>query len=264
MPSEVPGLSTSWCVRVTPASPRLDGHGRDVLLELRQIGFEHIEAIASSRLYFLVGNLDERHVQRLACELLSDPVAETYTVTRGLCERVDNHPAIEVHRLPGVTDPAAMSTLGAVQRLLKTDPDGDVHIDQVQTGRRYQVIGAQTRDDLERIAARVLANDCVETWYLDGFDRSDPIPAAFSKPPQRPFSLRQVSIRDLQDGELASLSRDGHLFLSLPEMRTIRDYYLDADRDPTDLELETLAQTWSEHCVHKTLKSAIDYEGDGF
>jgi phosphoribosylformylglycinamidine synthase len=35
-------------------------------------------------------------------------------------------------------------------------------------------------------------------------------------------------------------------------------------RDPTDLELETLAQTWSEHCVHKTLKSAVDYVGDDF
>jgi phosphoribosylformylglycinamidine synthase len=44
-------------------------------------------------------------------------------------------------------------------------------------------------------------------------------------------------------------------------MRAIQEHYRGAERDPTDLELETLAQTWSEHCVHKTLKSAVVYRG---
>ena len=71
-------------------------------------------------------------------------------------------------------------------------------------------------------------------------------------------------MRDLSDKELRQLSREAHLFLSLEEMRVIRDHFAGLDREPTDLELETLAQTWSEHCVHKTLKSAIDYSGDAF
>ena len=45
-------------------------------------------------------------------------------------------------------------------------------------------------------------------------------------------------------------------------MRTIRDHYESLGREPTDIELETLAQTWSEHCVHKTLKSTIRYRRD--
>ncbi len=49
------------------------------------------------------------------------------------------------------------------------------------------------------------------------------------------------------------------MFLSTEEMRAIRDYYRGADREPTDIELETFAQTWSEHCVHKTLKSTVRY-----
>jgi phosphoribosylformylglycinamidine synthase len=59
---------------------------------------------------------------------------------------------------------------------------------------------------------------------------------------------------------LAKLSREGHLFLSLAEMKAMQDYFREQRREPTDIELETLAQTWSEHCVHKTLKSAVDVE----
>ena len=43
-------------------------------------------------------------------------------------------------------------------------------------------------------------------------------------------------------------------------MKAIQAYFREQDREPTDIELETLAQTWSEHCVHKTLKSAVDVE----
>ena len=55
------------------------------------------------------------------------------------------------------------------------------------------------------------------------------------------------------------LSKEGLLALSLAEMEVIQQYYQEEGRDPTDVELETLAQTWSEHCVHKTFKAVIDY-----
>src|SRR5439155_17333227 len=72
------------------------------------------------------------------------------------------------------------------------------------------------------------------------------------------FQLKHVPVRDLNDERLARLSRDGHLFLSLEEMKAIRDYFRRQEREPSDVELETIAQTWSEHCVHKTLKSAVE------
>ncbi len=46
-------------------------------------------------------------------------------------------------------------------------------------------------------------------------------------------------------------------------MKTIQDYYKRIGREPTDIELESIAQTWSEHCVHKTLKSKVDMDFDG-
>ncbi|MCX5665571.1 MAG: AIR synthase related protein, partial [Candidatus Omnitrophica bacterium] len=58
---------------------------------------------------------------------------------------------------------------------------------------------------------------------------------------------------------LKEISKNGQLFLNIDEMRTIRGYFRKLKRDPTDCELETIAQTWSEHCKHKTFRGRIEY-----
>jgi phosphoribosylformylglycinamidine synthase II len=253
-----------WHIQVSPRRADLDGHGRDMLADIRRIGLEQIEGVRSSRIYLLQGALLESDVGLLAEELLSDPVAEAFEVREGFSRRNEAQGAIEIHPLPGVMNPAALSTLDAARRLLAAKGRPRARIDAVQTARRYIVLGARSAVELEQMAAGVFANDCIETWYIRGFARSDPIPDAFPTPRHRPFELRQVPIRRLSDDELTRLSRDAHLFLSLAEMHAIRDHFDKRNREPTDLELETLAQTWSEHCVHKTLKSAVLYRGEDF
>ncbi len=76
------------------------------------------------------------------------------------------------------------------------------------------------------------------------------------------FALVHVAIRDLDDEGLTRLSREGQLYLTLVEMQTIQQYFRDLGRDPTDVELETVAQTWSEHCSHKTLAGRIAYRDE--
>ncbi len=261
---EIAETAKHWHVRVRPRTPQLDGHARDVLADIRQIGFEGVESLRSSRIYFLVGYLAESDVRLIAEELFTDPVTETYDHRQGFSQRDDTNPAIEVHTLPGVMNPVAMSALEAARHLLNARGGKMAKIDEVRTARRYEILGAQSVVDLECIAAKALANDCIETWYIDGFGRRDVIPDDLPTPPSRPFELRYVPMRSLSDDDLIRLSREAHLFLSLTEMREIRDHFDHRGRDPTDLEIETLAQTWSEHCVHKTLTSAIDYRGDDF
>jgi phosphoribosylformylglycinamidine synthase II len=72
--------------------------------------------------------------------------------------------------------------------------------------------------------------------------------------------LEQIDILKLQDRELEELSRNMLLSLSLEEMHAVRDYFAKARRSPTGVELEIIAQTWSEHCIHKTMAGIIDYE----
>ncbi|MCM8814616.1 MAG: phosphoribosylformylglycinamidine synthase subunit PurL, partial [Candidatus Omnitrophica bacterium] len=70
---------------------------------------------------------------------------------------------------------------------------------------------------------------------------------------------RLIKLRNLDDENLLELSKKGLLSLTLQEMKVIQRYFSDAGRDPTDLELEMIAQTWSEHCFHKTFKSRIQF-----
>lgn len=255
---------TLWHIRVRPRTAGLDGHGRDVLAEVRQLGLPHIERVSSSKLYFLAGDLEEAQVVALAAELFCDAVAEEFEVGSGLSTKHDRHAVIEVHPLPGVMNPVAISALAAARRHLAARGTAPDRLHEIQTGRRYEIVGAECAAELETIAARVLANDCIERWFIQGFERQDRLPETFALPPDRPFVLRRVPLRDASAADLARLSREAHLFLSPEEMQAIGAHFRALGRDPTDLELETLAQTWSEHCVHKTLKSAIDYQGEDF
>ena len=242
-------------IAVDAQRPELDSHGAAVLGDIRELPLAHITQVASSRLFLLDGDFDATVAERIAGELLTDPVTERFSVVEAAAFTPDaNTSAVEVHFKPGVMDPVAASTLLAVR-------DFGIAIDGAQTARRYVIDGAASADELRRIAGSILFNDCIERAYFTGFGNADVPPAAI--PVRQPYrlELRHQPIRELDDDGLARLSRDAHLFLSLEEMLAIQDYYRGLEREPTDVELETLAQTWSEHCGHKTLKSAIEYRG---
>ncbi|MBN1342164.1 MAG: phosphoribosylformylglycinamidine synthase subunit PurS [Phycisphaerae bacterium] len=244
-------MSASWRVEIIPRQPDVDSHGHDVRQTVRDLGFKGVQSVCSSRLFLLDGPLDRTAVERIAADILADPVTERFEI-RGQGQTIDppaRGASVELHLKPGVMDPVAASTRLAIRDL-------GLRIDEVRTARRYVFDPALEAGELESVAARALANDCIERIVVG----ARPVKPA---PHTQPYALqlRHVEIRSLDDEALAKLSREGHLFLSVEEMRAIRDYYRRLQREPTDLELETLAQTWSEHCVHKTLRSAIQYRG---
>ena len=67
-----------------------------------------------------------------------------------------------------------------------------------------------------------------------------------------PFPLTEVDILSASDDELMAMSRDMGLSMSLDEMHTVRDYFHKEGRVPTDIELQSLGQAWSEHCCYKS------------
>ena len=77
------------------------------------------------------------------------------------------------------------------------------------------------------------------------------------------MNVKQVPILNADADELTRISQEGLLSLNLDEMQAIQAYFAKLERNPTDVELETIAQTWSEHCVHKTFKSLIEYTEKG-
>tara|TARA_R110000737_G_scaffold2923_1_gene8342 strand:- start:197895 stop:200849 length:2955 start_codon:yes stop_codon:yes gene_type:complete len=205
-----------------------------------------ITKATSARIYLIEADLSEDQLDEVVTKLLCNPVVETVQVGTS----TPNSDAIlaEIHPLPGVMDPPAQSTAAAITALTGVDA-------MVSTGYRYEIYGLDA-DETESIAERVLANPIVSSVHMDPY-----FPDELPKGHDHGFTLTHVPIRELNDDQLETLSRDGHLFLDLHEMQAIRHEYQVLGREPTDIELETLAQTWSEHCVHKTLKATIHYTG---
>jgi phosphoribosylformylglycinamidine synthase II len=76
-----------------------------------------------------------------------------------------------------------------------------------------------------------------------------------------PFSLHEINTQDASDQQLLEMSSELGLGLSLPEMKQVQTYFKAQKRNPTDVELQTIGQTWSEHCYHKTFKGKIRING---
>ena len=237
-----------WHLQIDPAPGLADLEGRRVAAEALERGLAGPWSINASRGFLIEGDLAEAPVRRAAETLLVDPIVERFTVRP--CHHPIDAAGSVVHVLPkpGVTDPQGLSA----RQLLREHGFACEH---VRTIRAYRVQGPT--DSLGSLISRILANDAVEQAVVGVL--------TFETLGQgHPYVFHRVeaSIRNLDDPALMALSRTGQLYLSLDEMRAIQAHFRTLGREPTDCELETLAQTWSEHCSHKTLRGRIEFEGE--
>jgi phosphoribosylformylglycinamidine synthase len=79
----------------------------------------------------------------------------------------------------------------------------------------------------------------------------------FYKKRSTPFPLYEIQIEDASESQLLRISKELAIGLNLPEMKKVRRHFKERQRNPTDVELQTIGQTWSEHCYHKTFKGEI-------
>ena len=226
----------------------------------------HADAPAASyaqgRLYFLRGRaLDQQSVERLCRDLLSDPVTERAVIGDwGLVNPQSpitnpQSPAfIEVTLLPGVTDSVAENLLRAARLL------GVGALEQAATGQRITFHHEVCKDELQQLATAQFSNAVIQRFTVNtpiAPPFIEEITGAFS---QDDIQVEIIALKDIDDDALLALSKTRRLSLDLAEMQAIQAYYQREHRDPTDVELEMLAQTWSEHCVHKTFKALISLE----
>lgn len=232
-----------------------DGRAVDLLSQLAHLGLPGVERVrvAVSNLYFLRGELTPAEVERVACELLVDPVVEGYrytpiglTAEHAPAAETMEGAAVEVGYRPGVTDATAEHLMRRARLLCQGK------VEAAATGMRYVFSGVPlSADELHRIARELLCNDVIQTYALGQLQ------PAFV-PYAEPTGLTEViPLREADDETLLRISTERVLSLTLTEMKAIQAEFRRLGRDPTDVELETLAQTWSEHCQHKTFKGRI-------
>lgn len=179
---------------------------------------------------------------------------------------------LEIGFKPGVTDNVGRTARGALKDIVGRELEW---AEQVYTCIQYFLSGNLSRKDVERLGKDLLANTLIQTiqvfskdeWLAAAPDMTAPI---FDDHPE--IKVNTIVLPD-DDAALMKISSGGILSLSLEEMRTIRNHYLRDDVKahraelglpewPTDIELECIAQTWSEHCSHKIFAGTVNYKDE--
>ena len=261
-------------VEVTPR----EGDGmRDVRGDVvrRQLMADHGVSVAMVRSicgYLVHGETTSLAVASRVDDLFADPIIEhglTDTMlltTESFGETPDA--VITVGFKPGVTDnPGKAATDG----FLTLFPD-DINA-TIATYITYVFYGLPSECDVNWLAA-TLHNNLIERALVSGRSecQSNAWPELhFPTPPEQVFIAPQAVDLEVEDARLEAISNDGLLALNLNEMHAIQAHYrqeaVRAQRTtmgisphaPTDVELECLAQTWSEHCKHKIFASRIHH-----
>lgn len=241
-----------WRIEVSGRKGTADS---GVKRDIEDLGIKGVESVEAVQVYIIEGDIRQQEVKRISEELLSDPVTQHYSFSQGPLSGKDKdkggRAVVEVTYNAGVMDPVEQSVRKGILDL------GIKGVEMVKTAKKYVISGKVAEKDLKTVREKLLFNKVIQhvVTVHDSYTAKNP--------PKYHFNLITVILLDASDKELQRISREGQLFLNIAEMRRIKEYYARLRRNPTDIELETLAQTWSEHCAHKTFRGLIDYEAGG-
>lgn len=195
-----------------------------------------------TRVYRLEG-ATMKQARFLADSLFCESITHRYSLNRPLPIHTQK---AEIAYKSGVMNPEAASILEAARdlrvRLLAADSSREYHFPRSFSQKKVE----------KTIMSLQLLNPTIEQ-IVKKSPKTLLMKGAVGK-------TLIIPLRSMSDDQLQELSKD-KLFLNLQEMHVIQDYFKKARRDPTDGELETLAQTWSEHCAHKTFKANLLIDG---
>ena len=237
-------------IRVSEKEGVFDAIGQGILKDIRDLAVKGVTGARFALRYYLDGDINEAQARRIAEELLIDKITQEYSLDEGGFRHDANGcKTIEIAYNPGVMDPVEESLLKAVKDM------GISGLNGVQTAKEYLLKGDVSDGAVKTISEKLLYNKVIQHIIRGPERHSARTPAELNYS----FKLITVDLLKASDKKLKEMSRQGQLFLNLIEMRQIKNYFKKLGRNPTDCELETIAQTWSEHCRHKTFRGKIEY-----
>jgi len=242
-----------WRIEIKHKKGVFDSLGESIQKSIVDLGVTTVSKVEVTHVYTLQGILTAEDVQVICRDLLVDSVTQEYYFSPqkpSLSETSKKRlHVVEIAHNPGVMDPVEESTIKGIRDL------GIDQIRSVRTARKYLLHGLLTKRDVETIVNKALSNKLIQHVVDHSAAEKE-----FEGPgPGASFDLVLVDLIKADDRRLMKLSNDGQLFLNLDEMKAIQKYFRKIKRNPTDCELETIAQTWSEHCYHKTFRGNIRY-----
>ncbi|GAB3290036.1 phosphoribosylformylglycinamidine synthase subunit PurS [Hymenobacter humi] len=260
-------MTDTHTIQLTLKPGQHDGDGQRVAeAAARHLGLA-TGRVRSAALYTVRYPLTENQLNDFATRCLADPVLHDVRLNE-LTAAPGFATYILVARRPGVTDDEGTSAQNALADLLNEPLD--THTQHIFSKRLYLLENDLPATDLRRIAEELLGNKLIN-WLevgrvADGIRDYTPRPGGGAE-----AITEVISLTGRSDADLVQLSKENIYALNLEEMRAVRDYFAapetQAERqaaglptDPTDCELEIIAQTWSEHCKHKEFSALINYK----
>ncbi|MCX7680271.1 MAG: AIR synthase-related protein, partial [Spirochaetes bacterium] len=244
---------------------------RDVIFKKLQKLQYRVTAVDVTDNYLLNVPFSRAQAEEIA-KLLVQPVIQSFTINEPYVpENFDF--AIEIGFLPGVTDNVANTVRQTIEDRFNCSLNPERSVFTTMT---YFIAGNLTRDDVMNIASEFYnpliqrAKILSKNEYLDlgGMGREIPVVHLDER-----IEVDEVDLTVLPE-ELVRLGKEGipnpdgtrrgPLALDMASLEVIKDYFLNKEkRNPTDIELESIAQTWSEHCKHTIFAAKLDDIGDG-
>ncbi len=242
-----------------------DPRGGAVIRRFKALGYE-VESVLITDNYLINAELDFNEITSVA-EMLHQPVTQGYCINEPYTPDDFNF-CMEIGYLPGVTDNIAHTVRESIEDLLKKKMDHEKSVFYTST---YFFKSNADNNEQNRIG-RELYNPLIQrikiytkNEYIKnrGMGYEIPVVTITEKPVADSVDL------NLSDDDLMLLAKDGienndgtrrgPLALDMASMHVIKDYFTNREkRPPRDIELESIAQTWSEHCKHTIFASAID------
>ncbi|MCZ6554322.1 MAG: AIR synthase-related protein [SAR324 cluster bacterium] len=274
-------------IEIVPAPRHGDPHGRSVRERIARFSAVAPEAVLTAAVYAFDGEaaaieepgaaasdtFGREALRKLGRELYADPILHETWVDGEALEQVPFDWYVEVGFRPGVTDNVGRTAQESLEYRLGRPLRPGHH---VHSSAGYFFHGDLSREQVEALAGEWLANDLIQQVTIlsqaDWRERRDEL---FRLPRVALTAAVRVETVPLGEGlALVALSRERLLALEPAEMEAIRGYFAQPDvrrereraglgPDPTDVELEVLGQTWSEHCKHKIFNAEIVYREAG-
>ena len=236
-------------IEITDKAGVFDAVGEGILRDILDLGINSVKRVKFIQVYTIEGDISDIQIEKICKELLADMISQEYVV--GGVETGSVQPEgqfiIEVAYNPGVMDPVEDSTLKGIRDL------GIEALLSIKTAKKYIIQGKLSQPELKTISDKLLYNKLIQHIVQPGQDMKH-VKVSYE------FRLVTVDLLSADDKKLLEISSRGQLFLNIIEMCAIKGYFKKLKRNPTDCELETVAQTWSEHCYHKTFRGKIDYK----
>ncbi|MDP3987774.1 MAG: phosphoribosylformylglycinamidine synthase subunit PurL [Candidatus Levybacteria bacterium] len=221
-----------------------DSLGQSILSEIQnRLKIKEIKNIQTAKIYRLEG-VNQEDAKILSEKLFCENINQIYSLNKPLLKKKDF--IFEISYKPGVMNPQVAS-------IIKAAEDLGIKLKAADSSMEYGISGKIKKEKLNVIIEKLnLFNKTVENII-----EKEPQTLLIKGNTGKTFI---IPIRKMNDKKLLELSED-KLFLNLEELKVIQNYFIAIKRDPTDIELETIAQTWSEHCAHKTFKADLIIDG---